>query len=220
MDADHIQQAPLEAPDTTYLRVRAQALDEERRSLSEAKTTLLRQVQHLEEVVREADTQRQQAEEALYTERAKARIEEAEQLRARLQEVEAENRRLHAESQTLWDDRYKRLVAENRQLARERDIAQGVARVLQTTQPATVPYPMAETPPADTTGQAEIIQLLRELVMMVRGEEPARREPEPAAGDTRVSFPPEPLWPDAFRQPAYRTEDYARELGVAEEDAH
>lgn len=207
-----------EVLDTIYLRVRAQALDEERRSLAEAKTALLRQVQHLEDVVREADAQRQQAEDHLHTERVQIRVGETERLRVRVQDLEAENRRLQSESQTLWDDRYKRLVAENRQLARERDIAQGVAKVLQTTQPATVPYYTPDAPPpADTTGQAEIIRLLRELVTMVRGEEPStRREPAPDLGDTQVSFPPEPLWPDAFRRPEYTTEDYARELGVEE----
>lgn len=210
-----------EVLDTIYLRVRAQALDEERRSLAEAKTALLRQVQHLEDVVREADAQRQQAEDHLHTERVQIRVGETERLRVRVQDLEAENRRLQSESQTLWDDRYKRLVAENRQLARERDIAQGVAKVLQTTQPVVAPYAAPELLKADTNWQAEMLRLLRELTTMVRGEEPPqRREPAPDLGDTQVSFPPEPLWPDAFRASRLTTEDYARELGVAEEKTH
>lgn len=212
MTADQAPQAPPEAMDTIYLRVRVQALDEERRTLAEAKTALLRQVQHLDEVAREADAQRQLADEALASERAQVRITEAEQLRVRVQDLEAANRRLQAESQTLWDDRYKRLVTENRQLARERDVAQGVAKVLQGTQPAPAPYHTPEPLAAAPNGQAEIIRLLRELVAMVGGTAIPAPAPE-GDPETLVSFPPEPLWPDAFRRNNLTEEDYRRELG-------
>ena len=87
-----------------------------------------------------------------------------------------------------------------------------------------VPQAAVRAPEPESTavpfaaGQREMLSLLRELVGLVRGDgggAPASSSPEDGAA-TAVHFPPEPLWPDAFRQPEWRQEDYARELGQEE----
>ena len=199
--------------DFEALNAKLKALADDHHALAQANAGLIREARRLDDVARQAETQRLQAHERLLVEQEQRAQEERIQLRTRLDEAERENHRLKAESQALWDERHRQMVERTRRLQRDLDIAQAVAKLV----PATLHHDAP--PPRDASvdaGQQEIIVLLRRLVEMVSGESTSERLSATSPADdaaTQVSFPPEPLWPDAFRRSGWTTEDYARELG-------
>ena len=205
------------AEDLQVLHLRYQALAEEHQSLAQANAGLIRETRRLESIARQSEAERLQAHERALVEQEQRAQEERAQLRTRLEEAERENHRLKAEAQALWDERHAQLVERTRRLQRELDIAQAVAKLVPATLRQEVSPPLREA--GVDAGQQEMIGLLRQLVEMVGGEPAPERQPTARSlddADTMVSFPPEPLWPDAFRSSQMSTEDYARELGVEE----
>ena len=206
--------------DLQALHVRLQQLTNDHHVLTQANAGLIRETRRLEDVARQADAQRLQAQERWLVEQDERTKDERTQLRTRLEEAERENHRLKAESQALWDERHAQLVERTRRLQHELDIAQAVAKLVPASLRQEIPPPLRESGAVDA-GQQEIIGLLRQLVEMVSGDPVPERQPASRPrGDTEtmVSFPPEPLWPDAFRSSQMPAEDYARELGVEERE--
>ena len=216
-DDDHVS---LMEEEVERLRVQVRLLQRETQTNEQANAGLVRELQRAEQEAQHRHKQHQDDTEEWYAERARVATVEQQRVSARLEDLEAENRRLKAESQALWDERHAQMVERTRRLQRELDIAQAVAKLV----PASLhhePPPPREIGVVDA-GQQEIIGLLRRLVEMVGGEPgPERRNtarPMADADGTMVSFPPEPLWPDAFRSSQMTTEDYARELGQEERE--
>ena len=207
------------AEDLQALHLRFQALTDDHHALAQANAGLIRETRRLEEVARQAEAQRLQAHERWLVDQEQRAQEERTQLRTRMEEAERENHRLKAEAQALWDERHAQMVERTRRLQRELDIAQAVAKLVPATLRQDAPPPREER--GVDAGQQEIIGLLRQLVEMVGGV-PVPERPSTARqtddADTLVSFPPEPLWPDAFRSSQMTTEDYARELRVEERE--
>ena len=205
--------------DLQALHARLQALADDHHALAQANAGLIRETRRLEDVARQSEAQRLQAHERWLVDQEQRAQEERTQLRTRMEEAERENHRLKAEAQALWDERHAQMVDRTRRLQRELDIAQAVAKLVPATLRQDAPLPREER--GVDAGQQEIIGLLRQLVEMVGGEPvPARQTTARPLddADTMVSFPPEPLWPDAFRASQMTTEDYARELGVEDRD--
>ena len=204
--------------DLQALHLQLQALADDHHALAQANAGLIRETRRLEDVARQSEAQRLQAHERWLVDQEQRAQEERTQLRTRMEEAERENHRLKAEAQALWDERHAQMVDRTRRLQRELDIAQAVAKLVPATLRQDAPPPRESGVDA---GQQEIIGLLRQLVEMVGGEPVPERQSTARQmddADTMVSFPPEPLWPDAFRASQLTTEDYARELGVEERE--
>ena len=201
--------------DREALRIQYQALAQEHQAREQAQAGLLREAQRLEGVAQQAEQQRLEQHKRWLAEQEQRQVEDIRHLRARVQELEAEKRRADAEAKALWDERHLKLEEHTRRLQRELEVAQAVAKLAPVRHPVAAPA----SSPSLEEGQQTMIRLLRDLVTLIRGEEPrptgtaAQSSPEEG---TQVSFPPEPLWPDAFRQSQWTTEDYARELGQEE----
>ena len=205
--------------DLQALHLQLQALADDHHALAQANAGLIRETRRLEEIARQANAQRLQAQERYLAEQDQRAQEERIKLCTRMEEAERENHRLKAEAQALWDERHAQMVERTRRLQRELDIAQAVAKLVPATLRQDAPLPREER--GVDAGQQEIIGLLRQLVEMVGGEPVPERQSTARQmddADTMVSFPPEPLWPDAFRASQLTTEDYARELGVEERE--
>ena len=183
------------------LRIELRLAREASAEMAEGAKGLAREVQRLE-LAAHARMAEQETREA----------EGLQRLMARLEAVEAENRRYRAEADALREERYAKAMAVNQRMQRKLEVAQAVAKLVPPAFRSAEGLPRAALPDA---GQQEMIQLLRSLVAMVSGKE-APESPGGSRGgeeETLVTFPPEPLWPDVFRQGHLTEEDYRRELG-------
>ena len=197
------------------LRLQLRVLQRDIQTDDQAHAGLAREVQRLEGETRRAELLHLESQKRWLTDQEERQADEMRHLRVKVQELEAEKRRADAEAKALWDERHLKLEEHTRRLQRELEVAQAVAKLAPVRHPVAAPA----SSPSLEEGQQTMIRLLRDLVTLIRGEEPrptgtaAQSSPEEG---TQVSFPPEPLWPDAFRQSQWTTEDYARELGQEE----
>ena len=213
---DHRDHASDEEQEPMALSLRLRLLQREYGEMETVQRGFVSDIHRLEAEVQDLHRRGAHTAEAQRTLHDQQALALQHDLQTRLQAAETENRHLRADAEALWDARYAQAQDTVRRLQREVEVAQAVAKlgpqaVARTTEPESTAAPFA-------AGQREMLGLLRELVGLVRGDMGAPPAPLPQEDGpaTAVHFPPEPLWPDAFRQSEWRQEDYARELGQEE----
>lgn len=178
--------------DMQQARIRLRAAMRERELAEQANAGLIREIDRRDRQI--ADEA--QAREGWRAEKAQRQGELITQLQRQLGEAQSANMQLEADAQGLREQRFAQELRENGRLRQELAIAQGVAKLV----PGALRDSVVPASPAVEAGQATMIALLRQLVEMVGGNAEAGRIPEPGPAETGVSFPPEPIWPDAFRR--------------------